>query len=155
MKPHAFAGWFRPLCAAFLFVLLVPQAVLAASINWSSLGDRERVRITLLPNDGFPGTVARIDAQGILLPFSEVPPNLLINSPPENAKIFQRTEQLGSALAIMTQTPEFGFVVTKKTADEIVIDFFADPMGARWKPTSRTPAVPGASAWRRGCSTAR
>ncbi len=106
-------------------------------MQWTIADGKETLHIRLSPTDGFAGKPQRVDTDGILIPFSEVPPNLLIYEPPKDSKLIASTVQLGTALAIKTQTPEFGFVVAKQNPREIIIDFFQDPMGARWKPSPR------------------
>ncbi len=134
-------GICRSLAAALLLGLFFPCLGKAATLQWSALPDRERVTITMLPKEGVPGTVGRIDPKGVLVPFTEVPEGLLVQTPPTGAAIFQGSRTMGRALAITTQTPEFGFMVTRQTPKELVIDFFHNPLGARWKPSSKAPTT--------------
>ncbi|MDL2280204.1 hypothetical protein LJC15_06075, partial [Desulfovibrio sp. OttesenSCG-928-G11] len=124
------------LAAALVAVLLLCQPARAAHLQWEALPDRERVTITMGPSEGMAGKVGRIAPTGILIPFADVPPGLLLDKTPEGAVIFEGTRQLGRALALLTQSPEFGFVVSKQEPTILVIDFFHNPLGARWKATA-------------------
>ena len=133
------------LSLATLCLLYTQGNSFAANINWSIANGKETMQILLAANDGFAGKPQRIDTNGILIPFSEVPVNLLVYPPPENSSLIESTMQLGTAFAVKTKTPEFGFVVVKQTPREIIIDFFPDPLGARWKPTSKEDAPANAT----------
>lgn len=122
---------------ALVFIVLPVEA---ATLEWAALPGKERIHIKKEAQEGMAGNVARIDSKGILIPFTQVPLGLVISSPEESA-IFDGTEKLGRAIAIKTKTPEFGFVVVKETPTTLIIDFFHDKLGARWKPTKVPPTT--------------
>ncbi|MDR1946237.1 MAG: tetratricopeptide repeat protein [Desulfovibrio sp.] len=129
---------------AFLFFMaaaLPPAPAWAASLEWKALPDRERVTLHLNPDDGMTGRVDRVAPDAVLVPFTALPPGLLINETPEGAKIFKNTLPMGRALALVTRTPEFGFVVDKQNPSELIVDFFPNPLGARWKRTGPATAT--------------
>jgi tetratricopeptide (TPR) repeat protein len=138
---HIVAGIARYFIAPALGAVLAAAPCLAAQLQWQALPDRERVSISLLSNEGAPGTVGRIAPNGVIVPFSEVPGNLHVASPPAGARIFQGTQQQGRSLVLVTQTPEFGYMVSRQTPTELVVDFFPNPLGARWKPTAKAPTT--------------
>ncbi|MDL2317015.1 hypothetical protein LJC59_08090, partial [Desulfovibrio sp. OttesenSCG-928-A18] len=116
-----------------------------AELHWEQLPDRERIRIELSVMEGMPGRVGRIAPNGVLVPFTDMPAGLHVAEPPKDARLFKGTQHQGRALVLLTQTPEFGFVVTKNSPEEIIVDFFHNPLGARWKatgPATATELVP-------------
>jgi outer membrane protein assembly factor BamD (BamD/ComL family) len=121
---------------ALLCALRAPVPAGAATLEWKALPDRERITLRLNPSDGMAGRADRIAPNAVLVPFTSMPPGLLVNDTPEGAKLFQKTMAMGRALAIVTQTPEFGFMVSGQNPSELVIDFFPNPLGARWKRTA-------------------
>ncbi|MDR1359354.1 MAG: hypothetical protein LBJ82_00080, partial [Deltaproteobacteria bacterium] len=138
---QTFAGTLRILCAAFLTSLFTPGSILGADLRWEGLPDRERVIITMEFTEGMAGPVGRIDLHGVLLPFTQVPPGLEMRTAPPEAKIFLGTRQLGRSVVLMTKTPEFGFMVASQTPTELVVDFFPNTLGARWKPPNPSPVT--------------
>ena len=136
VKCSFLTGLPRSLAAAACAWLLIPSFSLAATFEWQQQGAKERIIITMSPSDGIIGTVARIDPTALVLPFTEVPAALLQEQTPTGARLFKNTSVLGNALAFHTQTPAFGFVVTERKQDKVVIDIFPDALGARWKPSS-------------------
>ena len=129
------------LCTVCAFLTLLGSLASAAELSWQALPDRERITIVMKPSEGMAGKVARIAPTGVLIPFSDVPPGLLLSETPEGAAIFKHTLQQGRSLVLVTQNPEFGFVVSKQQPTEIAIDFFHNALGARWKPTSAAPTT--------------
>lgn len=125
----------------FLLALLSPYTVLGAELHWQAMPDRERLSIRLSENEGMAGPIARISPTAILIPFTRVPPDLVVLSSPKGAKLFKNTSAEGRALALHTQSPEFGFMVTAPSHKEVVIDLFNNPLGARWKPTGVAPTT--------------
>jgi outer membrane protein assembly factor BamD (BamD/ComL family) len=105
-------------------------------LEWNALPDRERVTLRLQPTDGIAGRADRVAPNAVLVPFTSMPSGLLVNDTPEGAKLFQKTMAMGRALAIVTQTPEFGFMISGQSPSELTIDFFPNPLGARWKRTA-------------------
>lgn len=130
-----FAGKTRYLASA-VFALLFSGTALAGSIHWEKLPDRERITLNLAENEPMTGPVGRVAPTGVLIPFGRVPAGVHIPLPPDGAQIIKGTKHLGQSLVLETQGPEFGFVVTKHTPRQIVIDFFHNVLGARWKPSS-------------------
>ncbi len=141
MKRFSPAGAFRILCTALLPAVLFPANGHAAALRWEALPDRERITITMSPSEGMPGKVARISPTGVLVPYTELPEGLLVGKKPEGAVIFQGTKPLGRALALVTTSPEFGFIVTKQSSTILVVEFFPDKLGARWRPTEKAPTT--------------
>lgn len=134
------AGCIRLLCAA-VCLLIGAFPAFAASLQWQALPDRERVSITLGEAGGVSGPIGRIAPTGILIPFTDIPAGLHMGKAPEGAAIFQGTKQQGRALVLVTRTPEFGFMVSRQNQKEIVVDFFRNPLGARWRPTQAAPVT--------------
>ena len=125
----------------FLMALCIPLACLAAELRWQSLADRERISIRLGNFEGIPGQVARIAPTAILVPFTKVPPALVVNATPKKAVLFKNSSAEGRSLALHTQTPEFGFFVNQKSPQELEIDLFHNPLGARWRPIEAAPTT--------------
>ncbi|MDR0339058.1 MAG: hypothetical protein LBH65_02140, partial [Desulfovibrio sp.] len=140
VMPWSFSGLIRFFCACF-FALLCCAPAGAAELEWQALPDRERVSIRMDQSEGVAGDVARIAPTGVIIPFSEVPPGLFVGAAPEGASIFKGTRQQGRSLILETQTAEFGFVLSSKTATSLVVDFFHNPLGARWKASSKAPTT--------------
>ncbi|MDL2207850.1 hypothetical protein LJB82_03925, partial [Desulfovibrio sp. OttesenSCG-928-M16] len=108
---------------------------------WQALPDRERITINMKPSEGMAGKVARIAPTGVIIPFSDVPPGLLLSTTPEGATLFKGTQQQGRSLVLVTQHPEFGFVVSTQEPTRLSVDFFHNALGARWKATSAAPTT--------------
>ena len=134
-------GCTRLFVATSVFLFALPLYGIGATLQWSALPDRERIVITKEPSEGMHGAVARVGEKGLLIPFTEVPSGLFVEKAPEGATLFDRTSFLGRSLALHTQTEKFGFVVVSQTNRELVIDLFADELGARWKPTEKPPTT--------------
>jgi TolA-binding protein len=128
-------------CVLLLSMLPTFHTAGAADLQWTALPDRERITLRINPTDGMAGRVDRVAPNAVLVPFTSMPPGLLINNTPEGAKLFQKTMPMGRALALVTQTPEFGFVVTRQNPSELIVDLFPNPLGARWKPTGPATAT--------------
>lgn len=135
------AAFAKALPLSLLAFFLLMQSARGAELNWQALPDRERVTISLKEMEGVAGEVARIAPTAILIPFTRVPPELVALTSPEGAKIFKQSTAEGRALALHTQSPEFGFMVTRPDRNELVIDFFHNPLGARWKPSRHAPVT--------------
>lgn len=123
----------RLLMAVCLMPVVWTTGAWGASIEWQAMQGRERVIITKAMTEGMTGNVTRVDANGIGIPFNQVPSGLVLAELPEEGSIVKATAQYGQMLAIVTQTPKFGFVVSRQTPTQIIIDFFPDELGARWK----------------------
>ena len=134
------AGGFRFFCAVFLMLLFAASAR-AAEMHWEKLADRERLSLRFGTTEGLSGPVGRIALDGVLVPFTRLPSGLALGTTPSGAALFKGTRLMGQAMVIETQTPEFGFVVSRQTPNELVIDFFPNPLGARWKPTTVAPTT--------------
>lgn len=135
-----FAGLFRGLCVVFVWLLFaVPGR--AAEMLWEKLPDRERLSIRFGKAEGIAGPVGRIALTGVVVPFTRIPSGLLLDPPPEGAALIKGTRFMGQAMVIETQTPEFGFVVSRQSHEALDIDFFHNPLGARWKPTTPAPTT--------------
>ena len=141
MRKFYLLGCIRLFVATSVFLLALPLYGIGATLQWSALPDRERIVITKEPSEGMHGAVARVGEKGLLIPFTEVPSGLFVEKTPEGAALFDRTSFLGRSLALHTQTEKFGFVVVSQTNRELVIDLFADELGARWKPTEKPPTT--------------
>ncbi len=137
VQQSLFAGIFRLFGVVSALGLLFPLPGWAAVLEWSALPDRERITITSTLNESMPGVIQRVAPDGVVVPYDELPSNLFMENAPEGAKIFKGTRLLGRTVAFLTQTPEFGFVVNKQTPGVLIIDFFPDPLGARWKPADK------------------
>ncbi|MDL2266414.1 hypothetical protein LJC46_00295, partial [Desulfovibrio sp. OttesenSCG-928-G15] len=132
------AGTARHLATA-AFALLFSGTALAGSVHWEKLQDRERVTFNLSDNEAMSGEIGRVAPTGVIIPFGRVPAGVDIPLPPNGAQIVKGTKHFGQALVLETHTPEFGFVVTKHTPTQIIIDFFHNVLGARWKPSTVAP----------------
>lgn len=135
---------YSSLAGIFLFLasnIFFSAQAQGASLRWEALPDRERVTLSMRQSEGFPGTVGRIALTGVIVPFTEVPSGLHVAEAPKEAKLFKGTQQQGRSLVLLTQTPEFGFLVSRHTPQEVVVDFFSNPLGARWKPSSKAPTT--------------
>ena len=114
----------------------------AATVRWEVLPDRERVTVQLNKEEGFAGNVTRVDAKGLLLDLGVPTTGLGQNHAPDNARLFAMSEPRGRALGFFMKTAEFGYVVTRPDRNTVIINAFADPMGARWT-SNGTAAAPG------------
>ncbi len=135
--------WRRLPCLFFIvfFWHVFAASAFSAELRWEALPDRERITILLREVEGMAGPLGRIAPTGILAPFTEVPPGLVLDETPKGARLFKSTRQQGRALVILTQTPQFGFLVAKQSAREVVIDLFPNELGARWKPSGKAPTT--------------
>ena len=133
------AGALRFFCVAVVWLLFSVPAW--AAIQWEKLPDRERLSLTFGTMEGMPGPVGRIALTGVAVPFTRVPSSVRLEGTPEGAALIKNTHIMGQALVIETQTPEFSFMVSSRTPTEVVIDFFHNPLGARWRPTETVPTT--------------
>ncbi len=111
----------------------------AAAVKWEVLPDRDRVTVTLNKEEGFAGEVTRVSRTGLLLNLGVPTAGLGQELAPENAKFFRMSEPRGRALGFFMKTAAFGFVVTHPDRSTVIINAFADPLGARWTPAGVTP----------------
>jgi len=138
MYPN-FAGALRFFCAALVWLLFSVPAW--ATIHWEKLPDRERLSMTFGITEGMAGPVGRIALTGVAVPFTRVPSGVRMEKTPDGAALVKNTHIMGQTLVIETLTPEFGFMVSRQTSTEVVIDFFSNPLGARWRPTEIAPTT--------------
>lgn len=131
-------------CAAWLFTAI---PALALTWQWQALPDRERIVVNL----DVPGSynVERTDRQSLELTVSgaHAPASALApigdNAAP---RLVAGVAPSASGLRFDTLTPAFGYIVTNPDPNRVVIDFFDNPLGARWRPQARaqreTPETP-------------
>lgn len=132
-------------CAAWLFTVIPAWAV---TWQWQALPDRERVVVNL----DAPGTynVERTDSQSLelIVPGLRTPVTALGaigNTGP--SRLVSGVVPSTAGLRLDTLTPAFGYIVTSPAPDRVVIDFFDNPLGARWRPSmsrqQRDSGTPG------------
>ena len=125
----------------------------AVSWQWQSVDGRERVVIYL----DAPGAakVERTDRTAVTVTLP-TPPQTVTQAPgtPNPASsLVTKVDGQGQTLTIGLKAPAFGYITTTPNPRQVQIDFFADPLGARWKPkpgaqtqTAPAPETPPAAA---------
>ncbi len=120
------------LLAAALAVSAAPA--LAVSWQWQSLEGRERLTVYL----DAPGAakVERTDRTAITVTLP-TPPQSVTQAPGSAnpaAALVTKVSGQGQNLIISLKAPAFGYITTTPNPRQVQIDFFNDPLGARWKP---------------------
>lgn len=106
----------------------------AATVRWEVLPDRDRVTVSLSPEEGFAGGVTRVEPKGLLLDLGVATAGMRQELAPEDARFFKMSEPRGRALGFFMKTEAFDFLVTRPDQHTVIINAFADPDGARWTP---------------------
>ncbi len=151
-------GLVRPLFRFCLSCLLAAVCSFAAasqagavSWQWQSVDGRERVIIYL----DAPGQakVERTDRTAVTVTLPTLPQTVTQapGSPNPASTLVTKVSGQGRALLISLKAPAFGYITTSPNPRQVRIDFFSDPLGARWKPkpgaeNAPTPETPPATA---------
>ncbi len=139
-------GIARPLLLFYLGCLMLAAGLLVAapglaqavSWQWQNVDNRERITIYL----DAPGAakVERTDRTAVTVTLP-TPPQTVAQAPgssnPASALVTKVSGQ-GQNLIIDLKAPAFGYITTLPNPRQVQIDFFADPLGARWKPKPGT-----------------
>lgn len=124
-------------------VLLIPVTEApAASWQWSSRNGRERIVLELdAPRQA--GGAARTGTTELTVGFETPPASFARNGAAPDAGSLVSGVQAGeSGVRVLLRDPAFGYIVSRPDARRVVIDVFADPLGARWrKPGTPAPAT--------------
>lgn len=143
MNYVAATGWVRALLLVTLCVLTSLADARAATWQWSGLPARERLTIRL-DAPGAEKSLSRSDKQALTLRLGAPPAGLERSGgqDPANAALIDGVTVAGDALVIATRTPGFGYITSRPDPRTVVIDFFADAMGARWTPPAGAQPTP-------------
>lgn len=152
------AGIIRLLAAALGLVLLLPATGRAASWYWGAHPQKERLVIELDRPVG-PAAVSRTGRRTVtvLLPAPETLSRSAGSPATDSAALLGTVRSAGNTISIATRTDAFGYIVLPRQGNRLVIDFFADPVGTRWRPAEQAaPAEqpPAAAAAAQGRKTA-
>ena len=113
----------------------------ALSWQWKSVDNRERLLIYL----DAPGEakVERSDRTAVTVTLPTTPQSVTQAPGSANpaANLVAKVDSSGNTLVIGLKVPAFGYITTSPDPRQVQIDFFADPLGARWKPKpgAKTP----------------
>ena len=122
--------------AALLLAAVSPA--LAVSWQWQRLDNRERLTIYL----DAPGQakVERTERTAVTVTLPTPPQNVTQAPGSANpaAALVTKVSGQGQNLVIGLKAPAFGYITTTPNPRQVQIDFFADPLGARWKPKPGT-----------------
>ncbi len=106
----------------------------ALSWQWKSVDNRERLLIYL----DAPGEakVERSDRTAVTVTLPTTPQSVTQAPGSANpaANLVAKVDSSGNTLIIGLKAPAFGYITTSPDPRQVQIDFFADPLGARWKP---------------------
>lgn len=131
----------RPIPLAILLLgLCAPDKGLALGWEWASLPGRERVTITL--DNPSPWSVNRVGTQTLLLKLENGAGNISPTTAPDGSNIFNTASPAQDGAFLTTKTNAFGYMVAREGDNKIRIDFFDNPIGARWEPPAGQPDNP-------------
>ena len=115
-------------------LLASADTALAVSWQWQRLDNRERLTIYL----DAPGQakVERTERTAVTVTLPTPPQNVTQAPGSANpaAALVTKVSGQGQSLVIGLKAPAFGYITTTPNPRQVQIDFFADPLGARWKP---------------------
>ncbi len=134
---------FCVLCPTALLVtalFVVPSDVVAASWQWSEQNGRERLEIFFdspqeaanVVRDGFTSLDIRLQGAANTPPSGNAP----------NGELIQDVTADNQDLRVQLKDQNFGYVVSQPTPQSLRVDFFADPLGARWRPPAQAAIPP-------------
>ncbi len=125
------------LLASLAWVPCLPSSALATHWQWRDSGGRERIVIQLDAKNAqeAPARITRTglntlfisgayDSQGALM---------LKGTRPPHAEIVGAVQKTDKGLVVELTNSAFGFVARQPHPDQVVIDVFPDPLGARWQ----------------------
>ena len=135
MRTATCAGSFRLLVLGFAFVFCT-ATVQAAEWQWSSQPGRERLEVRLDQPQTGPPTVARSGTNSVDIVLQNPPASLNASGQaPASGSLVQALQPENGLVRVNTSTPAFGFIWQQTGPQSFVMDFFPDPMGARWQPS--------------------
>lgn len=146
-------GLARNLCAgagALLytaFLLLPLTHAQAANWQWSTVSGRDRLVIQLDGTEG-EGVLRRSGTHSLTLGLAAAPTQFALSgAAPGVTSLVSHAQVRGNDIELALRNPAFGYMVTRPSPRQIVIDIFHDPLGARWTPSGQlAPALPIAAA---------
>ncbi len=101
---------------------------------------RERVIITL--DNPSAWSVNRVGTQTLLLKLENGAENISVSSAPDNSQLFNNASPAPEGAFLTTKTNAFGYLVARESDNKIRIDFFDNPIGARWETPAGQPDNP-------------
>lgn len=128
------------LAGILMLGLTLPQRCFAFEWEWSNLPGRERVIITL--NSPSPWSVSRVGTKTLLIKLDGNESTLQGTESIAPGNIFNEISPTDDGVFLTTNTDEFGYMVAREGGNKFRIDFFNNPIGARWKPPAGFPDNP-------------
>lgn len=119
---------------------IFPGIAQAAGWEWSSLPGRERVVVQLDAPDRW--SVSRVGTTTLMLRLEGNNTDLQPGQNGGNDAIFRTMQTAPEGLYLLTNTNEFGYMVSRDGDNRVRIDLFNDPIGARWQPPAGAPENP-------------
>ncbi len=128
---------------SFVCMALVctPCAALAASWQWEKTSMGERIIIDLAAGESLPQgarPVMRTGVHTLTLPLGG---NVTLvqggNAPEAGSLMANVLTAEGSGLQVNMQDSAFGYLARQPNAQQIVLDIYKDPLGARWQPDGK------------------
>lgn len=131
------------------FLLLPITHAHAANWQWSTVSGRDRLLIQLDGTEG-ESVLRRSGTHSLTLGLAAAPAQFsLSGAAPGVTSIVSHAQVRGNDIELALRNPAFGYMVTRPSPRQIVIDIFHDPLGARWTPSGQLapapPVVPAAA----------
>lgn len=118
--------------------MLLPYGIAhGATWQWTALAGRERLTIQLDAGER-EQSLKRTGTHSLTMGLNSPTPQLALQGAgPGVANLVSNAQARGNAIELSLHNPAFGYVVTRPSAGQIVIDIFPDPLGARWTPSGQ------------------
>ncbi len=127
-------------CLLCFMMIFSQKYAIAATWQWDNTAAGERITLNLDAAEIAQSTpqIKRTDLNTVFVPLTTVtsPPLVENFSKGENALVANfrvSSAQSQPGVDIQLQDSAFGFLVRRPKPQQIIIDFFKDPLGARWK----------------------
>ncbi|EPR34984.1 Tetratricopeptide repeat-containing protein [Alkalidesulfovibrio alkalitolerans DSM 16529] len=135
------AGWLRLLVALLFAHLLAPALACALTLSHAVSQSTETLVLT------FDGPAPEVQAQRVGADRVAV----MVSGANMAEQVFEGNlvagvTPLSGGFTVRLKTSEFGFIRLPARGNEVVIQFFRDPIGARWRPPEASRPAPAAQA---------
>ena len=142
MKHTPRTGSSRPLillfigCLAFAACFFAGAATPARAVSWQWKSVENRERLVIYLDAPGEAKVERSDRTAVTVTLPTTPQAVTQAPGSANpaANLVAKVDSQGRNLVIGLKLPAFGYITTTPNPRQVQIDFFADPLGARWKP---------------------
>ncbi len=127
-----------PLCAWTASEALAAQAEQGSTWQWKKVGGRERIVIDVKNQGTQPVEIQRSSLNTLHISVPHVSaqagqPVFLQGQNPAPQSLVGAMQSTEGGLELALTTSAFGFLATQVSPQQVVIDVFSDPLGARWK----------------------